>query len=107
MVCEREVILMDDRLGIPRSSRRLEYVMAALPAVPLALYGGAVLVYALVGLFFYPSPEGPLGGLVARADLMHLGPVTGAVLAQPFLVAAAAWIAWIVKTRKTTRVVLL
>jgi hypothetical protein len=25
MVCEREVILMDDRLRVPRSSRRLEY----------------------------------------------------------------------------------
>lgn len=107
MVCEREVILMDDHLGVPRSSRRLEYVMATLPALPLALYGGAVLAYALVGLFSYPSPEGPLGGLVERADLMHLGPVTGAVLAQPFLVAAAVWIAWIVKTRKTTRVVFL
>jgi hypothetical protein len=109
MVCEREVILMDDRLGISRlrRSRRLEYVMAALPAVPLALYGGAVLVYALAGLFVYPSPAGPLGGLVEKADLMHLGPVTGAVLAQAFLLAAAVWIAWIVDTRKTTRVVLL
>jgi hypothetical protein len=107
MVCEREVILMDDRLGVPRSSRRLEYVMAALPALPLVLYGGAVLAYALAGLFVYPSPEGPLGDLVERADLMHLGPVTGAVLAQAFLVAAATWIAWIVKTRKTTRVVFL
>jgi hypothetical protein len=107
MVCEREVILMDDRLAVPRSSRQLEYVMAALPALPLVLYGGAVLAYALAGLFVYPSPEGPLGGLVERADLMHLGPVTGAVLAQAFLVAAAAWIAWIVKARKTTRVVFL
>ena len=106
-VCEREVILMDDRLRVPRSSRRLEYVMAALPALPLVLYGGAVLAYALAGLFVYPSPEGPLGGLVERADLMHLGPVTGAFLAQAFLVAAAGWIAWIVRTRKTTRVVFL
>jgi hypothetical protein len=106
-VCEREVILMDHRLQVPRSSRRLEYVMAALPALPLALYGAAALGYALVGLFVYPSPEGPLGGLVQRADLMHLGPVTGVILAQAFLAAAAAWIAWIVRTRKTTRVVLL
>jgi hypothetical protein len=107
MVCEREVILMDELLRVPRSSRRVEYVMAALPALPLALYGGAVLAYALVGLFLYPSPEGPLGSLVERADLMHLGPVTGAVLAQPFLLAAAVWIAWIVKTRRATRVVFL
>ena len=99
---------MDDCLeDVHRKSRRLEYVMAAVPALPLALYGGAVLVYALAGLFVYPSPAGPLGGLVERADLMHLGPVTGAVLAQAFLLAAAVWIAWIVKTRKTTRVVLL
>lgn len=107
MVCEREVILMDDKLDVPRCSRRLEYVMAALPAVPLAVYGGAVLVYAVAGLFVYPSPKGPLGDLVERADLMHLGPVTGAILAQAFLVAAAAWLAWIVKARKATRVVLL
>ena len=106
-VCEREVILMDKRLGVPRSSRRLEYVMAGLPALPLALYGGAVLAYALAGLFVYPSPEGPLGGLVERADLLNLGPVTGAVLAQAFLGAAAVWIAWVVKTRKATRVVFL
>ena len=30
MVCEREVVLMDDRLHVPRSSRRFEYVMATL-----------------------------------------------------------------------------
>lgn len=106
-VCEREVILMDDHLQVPRSSRRLEYVMAALPALPLTLFGGAALAYALAGLFVYPSPEGPLGGLVERADLMRLGPVTGVVLAQAFLAAAAAWIAWIVRTRRTTRVVFL
>jgi hypothetical protein len=106
-VCEREVILMDDHLRVPRSSRRLEYVMAALPALPLALFGGAALAYALAGLFVYPSPEGPLGGLVERADVMHLGPVTGVVLAQTVLAAAAAWMAWIVRTRKTTRVVFL
>src|SRR5438105_1590781 len=106
-VCEREVILMDDSLQVPRRSRRLEYVMAALPAIPLILYGGAVLAYAVAGLFLYPSPAGPLGNLARRADLMHLGPVTGAVLAQAFLVAAAAWIAWVVRTRQQTRVVLL
>jgi len=107
MVCEREVILMDTRLCVPRSSRRLEYLLAALPALPLLLYGGAVLSYALAGLFVYPSPEGPLGGLIEHADLMHLGPVTGVVLAQTFLVGAAVWVAWIVKTRKETRVVFL
>jgi hypothetical protein len=106
-VCEREVVLMDDRLHVRRSSRRLEYFMAGLPALPFALYGLAVLAYALAGLFVYPSPKGPLGGFVERADLMHLGPITGAVLAQAFLVAAAVWIAWIVETRKATRVVLL
>jgi hypothetical protein len=106
-VCEREVILMDTRLGVPRTSRRLEYVMAGLPALPLVLYGGAVLAYALAGLFVYPSPEGPLGSLVERADLLNLGPVTGAVLAQAFLGAAAVWIAWVVRTRKATRVVFL
>ena len=107
MVCEREVVLMDDRLHVARSSRRFEYVMAALPALPLVLCGGVVLAYALAGLFVYPSPQGPLGGLVERADVMHLGPVTGVALAQPFLVAAALWIAWIMRTRKTTRVVFL
>jgi hypothetical protein len=108
-VCEREVILMDDHLGykMGRSSRRFEYVMAALPALPFALYGAAVLAYAVAGLFVYPSPQGPLGNLVERADVMHLGPVTGAVLAQVFLGAAAAWIAWIVQARRETRVVLL
>jgi hypothetical protein len=106
-VCEREVVLMDDQLQVARSSRRFEYVMAALPALPLMLCGGVVLAYALAGLFVYPSPQGPLGGLVERADVMHLGPVTGVALAQPFLVAAALWIAWIVRTRKTTRVVFL
>jgi hypothetical protein len=98
---------MDDQLQVARSSRRFEYVMAALPALPLMLCGGVVLAYALAGLFVYPSPQGPLGGLVERADVMHLGPVTGVALAQPFLVAAALWIAWIVRTRKTTRVVFL
>jgi hypothetical protein len=106
-VCEREVILMKDRLGIGRPrSRRHEYVWAALPAVPFLLYGGAVLVYALAGLFVYPSPEGPLGGLVQRADVMHLGPVTGTVLAQAFVLTAAVWIAMIVTARKATQVVL-
>jgi hypothetical protein len=97
-VCEAEVILMDDRLRVPRRSRRIEYVLAGLPALPLVLCGGMILAYALAGLFVYPSPGGPFGGLVKRADLMHLGPVTGAVVAQPFLVLAAVWIAWIVKT---------
>ena len=106
-VCEREVILMDDRLAVRRSSRRLEYFLAGLPALPLALYGLAVLAYALAGLFVYPSPKGPLGGFVERADLMHLGPITGAILAQAFLFAAAVWIAGIVKWRKATRVVFL
>ena len=108
-VCEREVILMDDRLGVPRlrRSRRLEYVMAGLPAVPFVLFGSVTLMYAFIGLFVYPSPAGPLGGLVERADLLHLGPVTGAIFAQAFLLLAALWIAWIVNTRKTTRVVLL
>ena len=108
-VCEREVILMDDRLGVPRlrRSRRLEYVMAGLPAVPFVLFGSVTLMYAFIGLFVYPSPAGPLGALVERADLLHLGPVTGAIFAQAFLLLAALWIAWIVNTRKTTRVVLL
>ena len=74
--------------------------------MPFLLYGGAVLVYALEGLFVYPSPEGPLDGLVQRADLMHLGPVTGAVLAQAFVLTAAVWIAMIVTARKATQVVL-
>jgi hypothetical protein len=103
----REVKFMDERLGVRQSSRGSEYAMALLPAVPLVLYGGAVLVYAFAGLFVYPSPEGPLGGLVERADLLNLGPVTGAVLAQTFLGAAAVWIAWVVRTRKATRVVFL
>jgi hypothetical protein len=106
-VCEREVILMDDRLRTPRRSRWPEYLMAALPALPLALFGAAALPFALAGLFVYPSPEGPLGSVIQRADLMYLGPVTGVVLAQAFLAAAAAWIAWIMRTRKTTRVVFL
>ena len=38
---------------------------------------------------------------------MHLGPVTGAVFAQVWLVAAAVWLASILKTRRTTRVVFL
>jgi hypothetical protein len=105
-VCECEVILMDNRLRVPRSSRRREYVLTALPALPFALYGGAALLYAVAGLFVYPSPEGPLGGLVERADVMHLGPVTGAILSQAFLVVAAVWIAWIVNARKRTQVVL-
>jgi hypothetical protein len=105
-VCEREVILMS-RIKAPRSSRRFEYVLAGLPAAPVILFGGAMLVYAIAGLFVYPSPKGPLGNLVRRADLMHLGPVTGVVLAQVLLAAAAAWIAWIVKARRQTRVVLL
>jgi hypothetical protein len=96
---------LDYRTG--RSSRRFEYVMAALPALPFAVYGLVVLAYAVAGLFVYPSPQGPLGGLVERADLMHLGPVTGVVLAQAFLLGAAAWIAWIVIARRQTRVVLL
>ncbi len=106
-VCEREVILMDDRLGVQRTSRRLEYFLASFPALPLLLVGGAMLAYAVVGLFVYPSPRGPLGGLVQRADVMHLGPVTGAVFAQVWLVAAAVWLASILKTRRTTRVVFL
>ncbi len=106
-VCEREVVLMDDRLDVPRSSRRLEYIMAVLPALPLVLCGGVILAYALAGLFVYPSPQGPLGDLIERADVMHLGPVTGVVLAQAFLVLAALWIASIVRARKTTRVVFL
>jgi hypothetical protein len=85
----------------------MEYVLAGLPALPLVLCGGVILAYALAGLFVYPSPGGPFGGLVKRADLMHLGPVTGAVVAQSFLVLAAVWIAWIVKTRRTTRVAFL
>ncbi len=106
VVCEIEVVLMDERVRVPRSSRRREYVLTALPAAPFALYGVAVLVYSLAGLFVYPSPEGPLGGLVERADVMHVGPVTGAILSQPFLLFAAAWTAWIVNARKRTQVLL-
>jgi hypothetical protein len=102
-ICEIEVALMDHELHEPRSSRGREYVLTGLPALPFLLYGGAVLAYALAGLFVYPSPQGPLGGLVERADVMHLGPVTGVILSQAFLLGAAIWIAWIVDARLRTR----
>ncbi|MFL5936212.1 MAG: hypothetical protein ACJ74P_09820 [Gaiellaceae bacterium] len=104
-ICEREAVLMDDVLHVRRSSRRLEYLLAGLPALPLALFGGAMLAYAVAGLFVQASPQGPLAGLVRRADVMNLGPVSGAILAQVLVVAAAAWIASIVRTRRATRVV--
>ena len=104
-ICEREVWMMDDFLQVRRSSRRWEYTWTALPALPFAVYGLAALAYAIIGLFVFPSPQGPLGDLVERADVMHLGPVTGAFLSLPFLLAAAFLVAWTVDARKRTKVV--
>jgi hypothetical protein len=105
LVCEHEAVLLRS-LGLPRSSRRVEYLMAALPAVPFAAYGAVVLAYSLAGLWTYPAPQGPLHSLVARTESMGLGPLTGAVLAQAFIFGAACWFAWIVGTRRTTRTAL-